>query len=192
MITSKIDPQDTIVLFADLQEGIAELSRTNPYDRLKKGVSALARIAKILSLPVIVTGVAGAEGPAKIMPEIAEALGEITVIHRTTADAMLNESIGAAIAATGRRTILISGVATELAVQLPAISAVDLGYRTFVVLDACGGVSERTEQAAISRIESSGGWLVSVITLAGELAGEFTSPEAQALVPVIFEMAMAG
>jgi hypothetical protein len=34
---SRIDPEDTVVLFADLQLGIAELSKTMPIDRLKKG-----------------------------------------------------------------------------------------------------------------------------------------------------------
>jgi hypothetical protein len=30
---SRIDPEDTVVLFADLQLGIAELSKTMPIDR---------------------------------------------------------------------------------------------------------------------------------------------------------------
>ena len=69
------------------------------------------------------------------------------------------------------------------------MTGADLGYRTFVVVDACGGVSERTEQAAFDRIQENGGGLVSVMTLAGELAGDFRTPEAAALVPIIFEMA---
>jgi hypothetical protein len=34
---SRIIAQDAIVLFADLQTGIVELSQTNPLDRLKRG-----------------------------------------------------------------------------------------------------------------------------------------------------------
>jgi len=191
MMKSKIDPKDTLVLFADLQEGIAELSRTLPVERLKKGVLGLAKIAKILGIPVVVTAVANAEGPAKIMPEISQVLGDLPTIYRTTADSMLNDDIVAAIKASGRSTILISGVATELAVQLPALSGVDMGYRTFVVVDACGGTSEKTEQAALSRIERNGGNLVSVLTLAGEMAGDFRDAEAQALISIAFEMATA-
>lgn len=191
MLKSKIDPKDTLVLFADLQQGIVELSKTRPLASLKKSVLTLAKIAKISGLPVIVTGVASEQGPANIVPEIAEGYGPVETIHRMTADSMLNAEIVNAIKATGRKTILVSGVATELAVQLAALSGSDLGYRTFVVVDACGGISERTEQAALSRITQNGGNLVSLLTLAGELAGEFTSAEAQALVPVIFEVATA-
>jgi hypothetical protein len=53
---SRINPQDAIVLFADLQAGIVELTRTNPLDRLKTGVRSLAKLAKLFGMPVIVSG----------------------------------------------------------------------------------------------------------------------------------------
>ena len=64
MDKSRIDANDAIVLFADLQAGIVELTQTLPLDRLKKGVRALARLAKLLGIPAVVTGaVAKTEGP---------------------------------------------------------------------------------------------------------------------------------
>ncbi len=185
-----IDPRDTLVLFADLQEGIVELTRTQPLARLKKSVHALAKLAKILELPVLVSGVAGEGGaPARMIAEIAEGYGAYAIHHRTTANSLLNEDIVAAIEASGRKTLLVSGVATELAVQLPAVTAAENGLRAFVMLDACGGTSERTEQAALSRIAHAGGSTVSVLTLAGELAGDFRTPVAQQAIGVVFEMA---
>jgi nicotinamidase-related amidase len=189
MTSSRIVASDTLVLFADLQEGIADLPLTIGMDRLKKGVRALAKLAKLFDIPAIVTAVPGETGQAVILPEIAEELGPLPTHFRTTADSFLNEEIAAAIQASGRKTILISGVATELAVQLPALTGVDLGYRTFVVIDACGGTSERTEQAALSRITSLGGSVVPLITLAGELAGDFREPKAQAAIGILFSMA---
>ncbi len=187
---SRIDPQDAVILFADLQSGIFELSKTIPPDRLKTGVRSLAKLAKLLGIPVIVSGVRGEDGsPAKIIPQIAEGLGEIPTHHRTTCDSFLNEDIVSAIKATGRKTLLISGVATELAVQLPALTASDQGYRVYVVLDACGGMSERTEQAALLRIAKAGATTVSVMTLAGELAGDFRHAQAQQAIGILYEMA---
>ncbi len=190
MAHSKIDVNDTLVLFADLQAGIADLPLTVPYARLQKGVSALARLAHLLGLPAIVSAVMGQDGsPAKIMPEIEQGLGTLPVHYRTTADSFENEAIKQAIEATGRKTILISGVATELAVQLPALSGSDLGYRVFVVIDAVAGISERTEDAALRRIAQAGGSTVSIATLAGELAGDFSQPTAQQAIGIVFEMA---
>lgn len=186
----RIDPQDTLILFADLQSGIVELTQTNPVERLKKAVRALAQLAKVLAIPVVVTGVRGKDGnEAKILPQIGEVLGNLVTHHRTTCDSFLNEGILCAIKATGRKTLLISGVATELAVQLPALTASDLGFRVYVVLDACGGVSQRTEQAALLRLAKAGAATVSVMTLAGELAGDFREPKAQQAIGILYEMA---
>ena len=178
------------MLFADLQQGIVELTQTIPLERLKKGVRALAKLASLLNVPAVVAGVRGEDGsPAQVIPEIAEGLGALPAHHRTTCDSFLNDEILAAIRGTGRRTLLISGVATELAVQLPALTAADQGYKVYVVIDACGGMSERTEQAALQRIAQAGGNTVSVMTLAGELAGDFRDPQAQRAIGILYEMA---
>jgi nicotinamidase-related amidase len=189
---SRIDPNDAVVLFVDLQSGIVELSKTISLDRLKKGVLGLSKLARIFGIPAIVSGVAAQDGSAPtIIPQIAEGMGGYAVHQRTTADSFRNDAIVAAVKATKRQTLLISGVSSEVAVQLPALSAGDMGYRVFVVADACGGMSERTEQAAIQRILKTGGVLVSVMALAGEWAGDFGTAEAQSAVGVLYEMATA-
>jgi nicotinamidase-related amidase len=190
--SSRIDPNDCVILFADLQAGIVELTQTNPLPRLKKAILALGKLAKLFEIPVVVSGVAGEDGSAaKIVSEIAQALGEHPTRHRTTCDSLLNAEIAAEIEATGRKTLLISGVATELAVQLPALTASDLGYKVFVVVDACGGMSDRTEQAALLRVGKAGAATVSVMTLAGEIAGDFRDKKAQQAIGILYEMAKA-
>jgi nicotinamidase-related amidase len=190
MSKTRIDRDDCIVLFADLQQGIVELTRTVPLDDLRKAVKGLAKLAKIFDFPIIVSAVAGEDGsPAKIISQIEEGYGPYEIHHRTSADSLLNEEIVALIKKSGRHTLLISGVATELAVQLPALSAPDLGLRALVVLDACGGMSARTEQAVLARVAHAGSTSTSVMTLAGELAGDFREPVAQQAIGVVFEMA---
>ena len=73
--------------------------------------------------------------------------------------------------------------------QLPALTASDQGYRVYVVLDACGGMSERTEQAALLRMAKAGATTVSVMTLAGEMAGDFREAKAQQAIGILYEMA---
>jgi nicotinamidase-related amidase len=187
---SRIGPSDAVVLFADLQAGIVELTQTLPLNRLKAGVLGLAKLAKFFGMPAVVSGIRGEDGsPAKVIAEIAEGLGTLPTHHRTTCDSFLNEEIVAAIEATGRKTLLISGVATELAVQLPALTASDQGYRVYVVLDACGGMSDRTEQAALLRMTKAGATTVSVMTLAGEIAGDLRDAKAQQAIGILYEMA---
>jgi hypothetical protein len=75
--SSRINPEEAVVLFADLQAGIVELTKTNPLDRLQKSVLALAKLARLLNMPAIVTGVRGEGSDAAIIPQIAEGLGSI-------------------------------------------------------------------------------------------------------------------
>ncbi len=189
-MTNRIDPANCLVLFADLQQGIVELTQTVPLERLRKGVKALAKLAKIFNMPIVVSAVAGEDGKAAtIVPDIEAGYGPYSIHHRTTANSLLNDDIAARIQQSGKRTLLISGVATELAVQLPALSAPEMGYRAILVLDACGGMSERTERAAINRVTQAGSTTTCVMTLAGECAGDFRHPIAQQAIGVVFEMA---
>ncbi|MGA8673552.1 MAG: isochorismatase family protein [Terracidiphilus sp.] len=188
---SQIHPDDALVLFLDLQAGIVELTQTNPLDRLRKSVAALGKLAALFAMPVIVSAVREQNADAVMLPEIRESVGDYTVHYRTTCDSLQNDRVRDLIRASGRRTILLSGVATELAVQLPALSASDAGYRAFVVIDACGGMSQRTEQAALDRIHQAGGSSISAITLAGEIAGDLREPRAQQSVGILFELAKA-
>jgi nicotinamidase-related amidase len=157
---------------------------------LTKGVLALSKLAKLFEMPVFVSGIRGEDGsPARVIPQIAEGSGEFLIHHRTTCDSFLNGEIVSAIETTGRKTLLISGVATELAVQLAALTASDLGYSVYVVVDACGGMSERTEDAALRRLARAGATTVAVMTLAGELAGDLRDAKAQQAIGIMYEMA---
>jgi nicotinamidase-related amidase len=181
---------DAVILFADLQEGISDLPLTVPYANLQRSVRALAQLAKIFGIPVIVSTVPGQDGgAAKVMPVIGEVLGSLKDYQRTTPASFANEAIASAVAATGRKTVLVSGVATEVAVQFACLSAVELGYNVQIVTDACGGVSARTEEAAFRRLTAAGVTSTSVPALAGELAGDFSQPKGQAAIGVLFQMA---
>lgn len=186
---SQIHPDDALVLFLDLQAGIVELTQTNPLQRLRRSVAALGKLATLFSMPVIVSAVRQQNAEAVMLPEIRNSIGEYIVHDRTTCDSFQNDRVQSIIRASGRRTILLSGVATELAVQLPALSATDAGFRTFVVIDACGGMSERTERAALDRIHQAGGNSTSVVTLAGEIAGDLREPRAGQAIGILFDLA---
>jgi nicotinamidase-related amidase len=181
-----MNPDDALVVFADLQSGIVERARTTDRQTLGAGVTALAQLAKIFDLPVIVTTVPGADGgPAQLLPEIEAALGPVSPLQRSTTDLFENDAIRQSIETTGRKTLIIAGVATEVAVQRPALSGVRRGYAVQVVLDACAGVTRRSEQASLLRLVQAGVVLTSIPSLAGELAADFTQPRAQRALGIL-------
>jgi nicotinamidase-related amidase len=184
---SPLDPSKTMVLFADLQAGIIEFAATIELARLRRGVAAVAKLAALFDLPVIVT-TGPAEGGAHVTPEIGAALGELPQHVRTTTDAFTHAPTRAAIEATGRKTLLISGVATEIIVQHSALSAAASGFDVQVVIDACGGISARTEDAALRRLTQAGVVITSVPSVAGQLAANFTEARGGQAMGLLYEV----
>jgi nicotinamidase-related amidase len=189
MTYAPLDPASTVVLFADLQAGILELGATQEVARLRRAVSALAKLARLFDMPAVVTTAPGADGDPHVTPEIAAALGDLPLHTRTTTDAFLHAPTRDAIVQTGRKTLLIAGVATEIIVQHSALSAVAHGMDVQVVVDACGGLSARTEDAALRRLVQAGVVTTSIASLAGQLAGDFTQARGGEAIGILYEMA---
>jgi len=184
-----VDPADIVVLFADLQAGIIERAATNDVARLRRAVSALAKLARLFDMPAIVTTASTSEGAPRVTPEIAAALGELPQYTRTTTDAFLHEATREAIGKTARKTLLIAGVATEIIVQHSALSGATRGFHVQIVIDACAGLSARTEDAALRRLVHAGVVTTSIPSIAGQLAGDFTQPKGVQALGIFYEMA---
>jgi nicotinamidase-related amidase len=191
MTYATLKPEETAILFADLQDGIIERSATVDLAALRKAVSALAKLAHLFDIPVVVTAAPSGAGAPQITPEIAAAVGRIEPIVRTTTDSFLHAPTRDAILKTGRRTLLVAGVATEIIVQHSALSGAAHGLDVQVVVDACGGISARTEDAALRRLIQFGVVTTSIASLAGQLAGDFSQPKAGQAIGILYEMASA-
>ena len=189
MSYAPLDPSATVVLFADLQAGIIERATTNDLTRLRRAISALVKLAKLFDIPAIVTTAPSGGGAPRVIPEIAAALGELPHYMRTTTDAFLHAATRDAIAKTGRKTLVIAGVATEIIVQHSALCAAAHGLHAQVVIDACGGLSAHTEDAALRRLSQAGVVTTSVASIAGQLAGDFAQPKGEQAVGILYEMA---
>jgi nicotinamidase-related amidase len=189
MSYAPLDPAHTVVLFADLQAGIIERTVTNDLAHLRRAVSALAKLARLFDIPVIVTTAPTSQGPARVTPEIAAVLGELPHYTRSSTDAFLHAPTREAIAKTKRSAVLIAGVATEIIVQHSALSAATQGLHVHVVIDACGGLSPRTEDAALRRLVQAGVTTTSIPSVAGQLAGELTQPKGMQALGIFYEMA---
>lgn len=177
-----LDPATVQVLFADLQTQIVARSKTNPPDALSRSAAVLARVARLLRLPIHLSVVPEGGRAPELIPELARETEGMTQYLHVAASAFLDEKTRAAIAATGRRQLVIAGFATEVAVLHAARDAIAAGYQVCVPVDACGGLSSRTENAAFRQIEAAGGATTSVVTVVTELAPDFSAdPGRQAL-----------
>jgi nicotinamidase-related amidase len=172
------------VLFLDLQEEIVKNSRTVPPEALRRNAGALARLAVLHKLPVFLSAVP--PGGA-FFEEVLKPLGDAHPSMRTATTAFSDAPLIAALKATGRPVLILSGVASEIVVQRTALDALAAGLEVHVAVDACGGLAARTEDAAWRRIAGAGGTTSSVTTFAAELAGDFTSALGGQTLGIMYE-----
>jgi nicotinamidase-related amidase len=109
----------------------------------------------------------------EILPELARETEGALSFPRISASPFLDGPTNDALAASGRQNLIIAGFATEVVVLHAALTALEKGYRMHVPVDACGGMSARTEDAAFRQIETAGGVTTSVVSLVTALAPDF-------------------
>lgn len=183
----KLSPRDAIVIFADLQQGIVDLPLTVPAAELLRSAQGLARLAEIFDVPTIALTIPKrGVGPSIVIPQVTETRSKVTHLQRTTPDSFENDAIRAAIEATGRKTLVVCGVATEIVVQWLVLSGIANGYKVHVVVDACGGLGQRSEEAALRRFEAAGAVLTSLVSLAGEWSGDMSQPIGRDAIEVVY------
>jgi hypothetical protein len=189
MTDPKLSSSDAVVIFADLQAEIVSLPLTVDPAVLRRSAGGLATLAELFDLPTFVITMPKRDGgELEVIPEVVNTRTTYRHLPRTTPDSFDNEAIRDALAEVGRSTLIVCGVATEIVVQWLVLSGRANGYQVHVVTDACGGLSPRTEQAALTRFMSAGAVLTSVASLAGELAGDMTRSPGKDAVDVIYQM----
>ena len=92
---------------------------------------------------------------AEIISPLAPKAGD-TVITHTTVGGMTPE-LHSLLSARNVDTLLFAGVATNVSVEGTARTAVDLGYRVFLVEDACSAATQEAHQASVDSLSMLAG-----------------------------------
>jgi nicotinamidase-related amidase len=121
------------------------------------------------------------------MPALQAAIPEVKSIERHNMNVWEDEHARAAILATGRKKLLVSGLLTEGCVSFAALSAIANGFEVFVVADACGGLTSASHELALRRMEAAGAKMTSWAQLLLELQRDWTRRETYAAARAIIE-----
>lgn len=152
-----LDRDDTVFLMLDHQAGLMQIVNDIDQTQLRRNVAAKGKVAEFFDIPVIAsTSVpAGPNGP--LIAEVTENAPSAIVIDRAgPINAWDDARIREAVEATGRKTIVISGILTSVCVAFPAIEMAQEGYHVIAVIDASGDYSDLASQTTIARLQQAG------------------------------------
>ncbi|MEM7777751.1 MAG: isochorismatase family protein [Pseudomonadota bacterium] len=167
---SELTPENCAFMLVDHQVGLMQfLSSIDPM-QLKNNILGHARTAKAFDIPVVM-GTSWPQGPnGPTMPELKALFPEVEVIDRPVVNFWNDPTSRAAVEATGRKKLVISGLATEVCAAFPAISALRDGYETYVVVDACADFNPLITQVTVQRLAAAGVIVTTWVAVLAELA----------------------
>ena len=190
MNSERFNGANAAMLLIDHQIGTMGWVRSAPLDEIKRNTLVLAKAARALNMPVILTSSMEEHVQGPLMTELQVILPEAFAarIKRVgVVDAMDDDNFASAVLATGRKNLIMAGITTDVCVVYPAITAVQQGYSVQVVVDACGSPSKIADDIALRRMEKAGVTLTSTNQAIAELARKWTTPEGGKLIEILFK-----
>jgi hypothetical protein len=172
------------LLLCDLQPEIVARSKTIDRDVLSKSAGVLLEIARLFSLPTTLSVVPEGDKAPEPISELRGS-GFAQEKLRASASPFFDAATKNLLAQSKRKVLIIGGFATEAVVLHAVLDARTQGYDVLVPVDVCGGMSERTEQAALRQILAAGAITTSVVSIATKLAPDFTTDLGKELFNIV-------
>ena len=178
---SPLTSEHAALVLVDHQVGLMTGVRDYSTGELKHNVVGLAKAAKSLKVPIVVTTTARDSMWGPTFPELVEALPGIEIIDRSSVNAFDDARVAHAIDATGRKKLIFAGLSLEVCAALPAMTAIGKGLEAYVAVDVSGTFSETKRQAGLLRMQQAGVILSDYATLMVEILKDNGRPEAVAV-----------
>jgi nicotinamidase-related amidase len=184
---NEITVDNSVLVLIDHQPWVAFAVKSIDAGLLVNNLAGLASGAQALDVPVILTTVGVETGVLKDPPigSLAEVIADVTPIDRVSTNAW--EDIRGAVEATGRRTLLIAGIWTEVCLAQTAVSALAEGYRVFFVSDCSGGTSVEAHEDGKARLVQAGATPINWVAVICEWTPDFTTDERRRVNPAVMK-----
>jgi nicotinamidase-related amidase len=164
-----LTPQNAALVVIDYQASQVQTTRSIERDLLVANIVSVARIAKAFDLPVVLSTVNVANGQPPTIPELKAVLSDEPEIDRTEINSWENADFRRAVAATGRKKLIMTALWTEVCLAFPTLDALREGFEVYPVVDAVGGTSIEAHRAGLERITQAGAQPISWVSLACEM-----------------------
>jgi nicotinamidase-related amidase len=130
-----VDAADSVLVVIDVQQGFLARVEAERQVGFLERIAFLAETARFVGVPVIAT----VESPADwggLHPDLVAPLADAPVLPKAVFGLADDPGVLPTVAATGRRTVVLVGMETDVCVAQSALGLLDRGYHVVVVEDA--------------------------------------------------------
>lgn len=191
MTAQRFTPDNTAMLLIDHQVGTMGWVGSISFDEMKANALALAKAAKALDIPLILTSSMEQYAQGPLLAELADIAPEehaARIQRQGVVDAFDDEDFAAAVKATGRTNLIIAGVTNDVCTVFPTLTALAQGHQVQVVADAGGSPAKIADEIAIRRMDKAGATITSTNQLLAELAQNWTTEDGGKIISIVMEL----
>lgn len=181
-------PENAAILLIDHQIGTMAWTHSHDINLVKQNAIKLAKIAKALKLPVILTSSMEENVQGPLIPELEEILPDAfaaRIKRPGIVNAMHHDGFNQAVKALGRKKLFVAGVTTEICVTFPVLQMLDEGYQVQVAADSSASYTKFGDDLALERMRQAGAVITTVDQIISELAIDWTSSNGSALMGIL-------
>lgn len=184
--------EDTIVLLIDHQVGTLNFCANRPHEMIISRTRALARFAKALDIPVVLTSSQEDHAQGLLLQDLQDLLPEeyANRIKRAgITNAWNDENYKNAVlkAANGKKNVIMAGLTNDVCIVWPSISMQEEGFNVQVVIDAGGSPTQIADDIAQQTWERGGVRTTTANQLFSEMIHSWSTEDGGKVLPVIFE-----
>ncbi|MCU9951818.1 MULTISPECIES: hydrolase [Burkholderia] len=152
-----LTPHNSQLIFIDQQPQMAFGVQSIDRQALKNNVVGLAKAAKVFNIPTTITTVESESFSGHTYPELLDVFPNQKTLERTSMNSWDDQKVRDALAANGRKKVVVSGLWTEVCNTTFALCAMLEGdYEIYMVADASGGTSKDAHDFAMQRMVQAG------------------------------------
>ncbi|VBB10912.1 hydrolase [Burkholderia stabilis] len=152
-----LTPQNSQLIFIDQQPQMAFGVQSIDRQALKNNVVGLAKAAKAFNVPTTITTVETESFSGHTFPELLDVFPNQPLLERTSMNSWDDQKVRDALAANGRKKVIVAGLWTEVCNTTFALCAMLEGnYEIYMVADASGGTSKDAHDFAMQRMVQAG------------------------------------
>lgn len=179
-----LDAAQCALIVVDIQQKL--LPPIFNKEAMVKNAQLLIRLAKILSIPAMVTTQYN-KGLGGTVPEIAALLAEVKNIDKLEFSCFGSDEFRSSLKRLpgNRNTVLLCGMEAHICVTQTALGALNDGYLVHVASDAVGSRSEWNWKVGLDRMRSAGAVISSTEMMMYELLRCSGTPQFKELLPYI-------
>lgn len=176
-----ITRSDALLIVIDVQEKLMPV--ISGKDHVTENVRRLLAFANIVGLPVIATE---QEKLGPTLGTLAESIPALKPVPKITFNCFGTEGFRDRVEATGRKTLILTGVEAHICVAQTALYALTLGdFRVQVIQDAIGSRTLENRDVAIARMRANGAAITSTEMFIYEILERAGTEEFKAVLPLV-------